>query len=546
MLGEWEDVAPLATDQSTHDFLVSKGLGNYAEKIVLLTDAESLEDLKLLDAGMVEEVIQMAELKMISAKKFRLAIGEIRGERASSSPSAGGQQTSGYHSGAMVKPDIAEVNPQEVIAICIDRSGSMGTPFTEVTLNVVQGAVAERTRMEAVKAMFYAFRDRVDNMGKGSHQIGLIQFDDKVETLLDITPRLELFEAIVDDMEKRGMTAIYSAVTEAATMLEKIFLQDPQVDLRVLVLTDGQSNTGVPPVRALEAVNSIGAVVDAIIVGNSPDANLRKIVSATGGECYQIGSLGEGFELLESESVVSLKARRGGADKPPFQERTMVDFSEIAEKSMTRSAAVQRAPILAPDLAKKKVINVASLAESSVPVPSGSSSASVKRVMMELNQVAGGNDKIWLHSGEGIHVFPSPDTINFWRVLIEGPVGSPFEGGIFALNAIMPSDYPFKPPQIRFETPVYHCNVNDSGSICLDILQDKWNPSLSVPKCLEAIRMMLKDPDTDNALRQWIAELTLAYKQSNGADTRYIDKAAENTRNDASMSVADWKAKWGC
>jgi len=297
---------------------------------------------------------------------------------------------------------------------------------------------------------------------------------------------------------------------------------------------------------ALEAVNSIGAVVDAIIVGDSPDANLRKIVSATGGECYQIGSLGEGFELLESEGVVSLKARRGGTEKPPFEKRVMVDFTSIVEKTMTRGTAVQRAPILAPDFAKKKVVNVASLDQGSMSVPSGGSAASIKRVMMELNQVASGNEKIWMHSGEGIHVFPSPDTLNFWRVLIEGPVGSPFEGGVFALNAIMPDEYPFKPPQITFETPIYHCNVSDSGKICLEILQDRWNPSLSVPKCLEAIRMMMKEPDPNDALRQWIAELTLAYKKSNGADTRYVEKAAECTQNDASMSIADWKAKWGC
>merc|ERR1719421_138870 len=195
--------------------------------------------------------------------------------------------------------------------------------------------------------MFYAFRDRAENIGKGSHQLGLIQFDDKIDTLLDVTPRLELFEAIVDDMQQRGMTAIYSAVTEAAMMLEKVFDKDPQIDLRVLVLTDGQSNTGLPPTKALETVNRIGAVVDAIIVGDRPDANLRKIVAATGGECYQISSLGEGFELLESESVVSLKARRGGTEKPPFKEREMVEFDSIAEKTMTRGSAVQRAPILA-------------------------------------------------------------------------------------------------------------------------------------------------------------------------------------------------------
>jgi len=295
---------------------------------IQVTDAERVEDLKLIDTAMVEEVIQTAELKLISAKKFRVAIGELRGDAARLSPSAKDQQISGYPGQDVAV--VAEVTPQEVIAICIDRSGSMGTP------------------------------------------------------------------------------------------------------------------------------------------------------------------------------------------------------------------------ILAPDFAKKKVVNVATLDQGSLSVPSGGSAASIKRVMMELNQVASGNEKIWMHSGEGIHVFPSPDTLNFWRVLIEGPVGSPFEGGVFALNAIMPDEYPFKPPQITFETPIYHCNVSDSGKICLEILQDRWNPSLSVPKCLEAIRMMMKEPDPNDALRQWIAELTLAYKKSNGADTRYVEKAAECTQNDASMSIADWKAKWGC
>merc|ERR1719160_2430921 len=365
---------------------------------------------------MIEDVIQQAELKIISAKKFRFAIAEIKGEAAASS-------ALGYYTGATTEPQVptvvAEVQPQECIAICIDRSGSMGTPFTEVTLNVVQGALAERTRMEAVKAMFYAFRDRAENVGKGSHQIGLIQFDDKVETLLDVTPHLELFESKVDDMDKRGMTAIYSAITEAASMLEKHFHADAQVDLRVLVLTDGQSNTGVPPAKALEAVNRIGAVVDAIIVGDRPDANLRKIVNATGGECYQINDLGEGFELLEAEGVVSLRARRGGADKPPFRPRAMADFSSISEKTMTRGTAVQRAPVLADDLATRMVTGVASIANGTVQVASENNGASMKRILMELKQVASGAPGIWLHSGEGVHVFPAPDNVQFWRVLLE-------------------------------------------------------------------------------------------------------------------------------
>merc|ERR1711988_650941 len=99
--------------------------------------------------------------------------------------------------------------------------------------------------------MFYAFRDRVESVVRGRHQLGLIQFDNRVEQMLDVTPRLDRFESILDDMEKRGQTAIYSAIIEAASMLGRHFSADCSTDLRILVLTDGQNNTGAPPQEAL-------------------------------------------------------------------------------------------------------------------------------------------------------------------------------------------------------------------------------------------------------------------------------------------------------
>lgn len=394
-------------------WLEQKGLGKYVEKIIEATDADDVEDLKLLDAKMIEEVVKVVDLKHVSAQKFRLAIAELNSDANAKPPGVITPQ-GGYPASptSVVPSPPAQENiqaAQECVAICIDRSASMGTPFAEVTLNIVKGAtknsVSERTRMEAVKAMFYAFRDRADSMGEGSHHLGLIQFDNRVEQLLDVTPRLDRFESIVDDMEKRGQTAIYSAILEASRMLAKHFNAESQTDLRILVLTDGQNNAGAPPEEALEAVNQIGAVVDAIIVGNNPDANLRRIVNATEGECYQINNLGEGFELLEAEGVVSLRARRGGTDKPPFKKRDSINFSSISEKSMTQGMAVQRAPVLAPDLANKTVVDVASIDNKSSAMCLSSGSA--KRLLMELKQVASGAPGVWLHSGAGVHIFSS-------------------------------------------------------------------------------------------------------------------------------------------
>jgi len=143
-----------------------------------------------------------------------------------------------------------------------------------------------------------------------------------------------------------------------------------------------------------------------------------------------------------------------------------------------------------------------------------------------------------------VHIFPSEDDLAVWNCLIEGPTGSPFENGVFHLSVRIPANYPFSAPAVRFETPVYHCNVSESGQICMDLLYSAWTPQLTVPKVLEGIRQLLRSPDTDNALRQWVAEITLAHTNTCGVDSRYIDTAREETLRNASTSVEEWRSKW--
>jgi ubiquitin-conjugating enzyme E2 D/E len=434
----------------------------------------------------------------------------------------------------------------------------MGAGFSEMRAwcddgnqNALDKTLEKRSRMDAVKQVFYAFRDRTETLGVGKHQLGLVQFDSSVETLLGLTSSLDLFEAIVDDVEKRGSTAIYSAISEACRMLRPVFDDQPQADLRVLVLTDGQNNTGASPEMALSDCNAIGAVVDAIIVGDTPDTNLRKIVTATGGSCFRIARLSEGFELMESEAVVSLRARRGGGDKPPFSERPWPEggFGRVRAQTITSAASastiVARTAAVAKKMISCQVLVQKAGGKGGAAVAAASGSAAKKRIMHELAEVAKGSKKVWLVSGEGIHLFPDADNMHLMKALIEGPAGTPFEGGVFALNVRVPASYPFGAPTLSFETPIYHCNVSDTGRICMKMLESEWSPVLSIPKALEAVRNLMAHPDTANALRQWIAELTLMYTRSGGADSRYADAARAATKANAKRSVYGWKVEWG-
>ena len=121
-----------------------------------------------------------------------------------------------------------------------------------------------------------------------------------------------------------------------------------------------------------------------------------------------------------------------------------------------------------------------------VSMASSAPAGTVRRLMKEIRELAAGDDGLWMHTGEGVHCFPAQEDITVWRVLIEGPAGTPFEGGTFALAVRVPQNYPLSPPSISFVTPIYHCNVSESGLVCLDVLKEKWSPALTIPKALIA------------------------------------------------------------
>ena len=108
---------------------------------------------------------------------------------------------------------------------------------------------------------------------------------------------------------------------------------------------------------------------------------------------------------------------------------------------------------------------------------------------------------------------PVNDDLFHWSASISGPEGSPYSEGIFFLKINFPADYPFKPPKIKFETRIYHCNISSNGAICLDILKDSWSPALTITKVLLSISSLLTDPNPNDPLVPTIAELLIKNKE---------------------------------
>lgn len=51
-------------------------------------------------------------------------------------------------------------------------------------------------------------------------------------------------------------------------------------------------------------------------------------------------------------------------------------------------------------------------------------------------------------------------------------------GGFFRARLSFPHEYPLMPPKMKFETPIFHPNIYESGDVCISILhppeEDKY------------------------------------------------------------------------
>lgn len=140
---------------------------------------------------------------------------------------------------------------------------------------------------------------------------------------------------------------------------------------------------------------------------------------------------------------------------------------------------------------------------------------------------------------EGITAGPiNEDDLFVWEAIIQGPEGTPFEGGVFPAELRFPKDYPLMPPTMRFLgggiwhpngmsslllgggcvfvclfflTERYFLLVYPNGVVCISILHapgddpnhyehasERWSPIQSVEKILISVMSMIAEPNDES------------------------------------------------
>ncbi|KAH8682836.1 ubiquitin-conjugating enzyme/RWD-like protein [Tricladium varicosporioides] len=103
-------------------------------------------------------------------------------------------------------------------------------------------------------------------------------------------------------------------------------------------------------------------------------------------------------------------------------------------------------------------------------------------------------------------VYVNEAEMSFWKVVMQGPAGSPYGHGTFVLSVSLTDTFPQTPPLIRFLTPVLHPNVTKHGRICHAIFTNKWKTSYHVHTVLQYIHELLNDPEASITPQEILCE----------------------------------------
>lgn len=103
------------------------------------------------------------------------------------------------------------------------------------------------------------------------------------------------------------------------------------------------------------------------------------------------------------------------------------------------------------------------------------------------------------------------DDLDTVYICIRGPKDTPYEDGYYWLRMVITKEYPFKSPSVIFLTPIFHPNIEyESGSICLDAINEQWTPVFNFERIFQImIPHLLTYPNPDDPFHIYASEILI-------------------------------------
>lgn len=445
------------------------------------------------------------------------------------------------------------------------------------------------SRIITVKELFHAFVNRLIAYDEPI-ELSLSVFGSKVDDCCDFTPLFEDFRQTVSRVTPDGDTALLDAIGTAVQRLRaRQEAEHPGARLRILVLSDGKDTSSVTwnALSTAKELQRHDVTMDAVVIGDEVSDDLFTLCKCTGGYFFNPESLEESQRLVELELFLSTLQREDKKALPLVTSRAALRAFRDRYHYPVDSCLDGRLPAMRPhpemsgaaaDLtAASSLAGIAAEAAEAASRASGEERGAAAlpaatRAAMERARAAGAavDDAeaaaavariagVALSGGKMmqrlrrirrellslrddphplVEVFPGRENPGFWRLLVRGPEGSPYEGGTWLAYMDLPAEFPRLPPVVRFQTPIKHVNVSPYGKVCHSVLATGWTATTPLRRVIDCMYGMLLTPETDSPVDTVLA---MQYNKEAGAYEMHVK--AHTVEFATGTTPEEWRAQ---